>query len=304
MKFTSWGFAPLLFLLLSAPAFAEECGWNSDHSFWSCDGPTYAASAGGGAPTISDSLDNNPASLPTDETPFGLEGMYSNRAFPDAKGKFSASTVKGFEGVGFGIGSWSEGTFGAPDFPAHFFGTGQEANYKEYEANPPGNLGLRLGSSVKLPKKWMPKGTRLSFGLSLGQGRTRGDWAPQAGVLLKVHGLAVGFSQSYEKLSNLLPRVTVSDISVGIPYGPFYFGYSHFILSSSADRTTANVFALRFTKNRWTLFGNLKTQLDHRGEPDAWHRAGIQRRIGKRFGLGYEYGLYRYSHSLILQLFL
>ncbi|MGE3261590.1 MAG: hypothetical protein AB7K68_07425 [Bacteriovoracia bacterium] len=297
--------AYLLLFFFSPLAFgAEDCGWNADKSFWSCDGSFSSASVGGSSSRLGDSVESNPAALPTIPTPFGVEGMYTDRSFPAGKAKFSGSTIKAFEGIGFGIGSWSEGSFAAPDLPSHFLGSSSLEEYKQYEMNPPSSLGLRLGTSVAFPKKLFPKGIRLSVGVSGGKGRTHGDWSPQAGVLLRIFGIGLGYSESYERISTLLPKITVSTLAVGFPVGPFYLGYSRIAVSSSVARSFADVVGLRFTKAKWTLYGNMKFQRDHRGNPDTWHRFGIQRRLGTRFGVGYEYGLYRYSHSALLQLYL
>jgi hypothetical protein len=264
------------------------------------------AAAGGSAPLIGDTLEGNPAALPTIPTPFGIEGVFSHRSAPRGKPKFSLSTAKGFEGIGIGIGSWSDGTFGAPDFANHFLGSSALGEYQAYQRDPPSVLGLRLGSTVVLPQGPFPKGIRISVGGSLGFGRVSGQASPQAGVLMKFFFIGLGYSQSFERLSSSLPKATISNFSAGIPMGKFFVGYSNIIIKSSVNRTFANVYTAHWSNMRWTLFGSLKTQKDHRWQPDLWWRAGIQRRFGRkgRLGLGYEYGLYRYSHSAILQIFL
>lgn len=298
-------FALLLFLL-SPLAEAKDCGWNSDRSNYNCDDFMSGSAAGASAPLIGDTLEGNPAALPAVPTPFGIEGVFSHRSAPRGKPKFSVSTVKGFEGIGFGIGSWSDGTFGAPDFDNHFLGSSHSAQYEEYQRDPPSILGLRLGTTVVLPQGPFPKGIRLSVGGSLGFGRVSGQASPQVGVLMKFFFLGLGYSQSFERLSSSLPKAKISTFSAGIPMGKLYVGYSNVTVKSSANRTFAHVYSMRWSNMKWTLFGALKTQKDHRWQPDTWWRGGIQHRLGRkgRIGVGYEYGLYRYSHSAILQLFL
>jgi hypothetical protein len=75
------------------------------------------------------------------------------------------------------------------------------------------------------------------------------------------------------------------------------------VVKSSVNRTFANKYSLRIAHGPWITYGGFKAQKDHRGAPDEWVQAGIQRRLGRHLGIGYEYGRYRYSHSGILQLF-
>lgn len=295
-----------LFLFSPFAAQAKDCGWNADRSNYNCDDFMSGAAAGGSAPLLGDSLEGNPAALPTTRTPFGIEGILSHRSAPRGKPKLSVSTVKGFEGIGFGIGSWSDGTFSAPDFDNHFLGSGSMYEYQEYQRDPPSVLGLRLGTTVVLPQGPFPRGVRVSVGGSLGFGRVHGHASPQYGALVKFFFVGLGYSQSFERLSNSLPKIKISTFSAGIPMGKFYVGYSNIIVKSAVNRTFANVYSMRWSNMRWTLFGSVKLQKDHRWQPAAWWRAGIQHRLGKkgRLGVGYEYGLYRYSHSAVLQIFL
>lgn len=296
--------ALLIALFASHPARADDSDcWNSDHSIYNCDEGGGGA-VGASAPLIGDTLESNPAALPTSPTPFGLETMWSDRSAPAGKKKFSVSTIKGFEGIGFGIGAWSDGTFSAPDFPAHFLSSSALAEYKEYERNPPSVIGIRLGTTVVLPKFLFPKFMRVSVGGSAGLGRVTGEVAPQVGALASIYGLGVGYSESFERLSKALPKTRISNFAVGFPLGPLYLGYTYAVIRSSVNRTFANLYGIRFTSGGWTLHGGWKSQKDHRGAMDAWSSAGLRRQLGKRFGLGYEYGYYRYSHSAVLQIFL
>jgi hypothetical protein len=285
-------------------AGAETCGWNPDHTFWSCGSGYGGGSAGGSSPSINNAVESNPADLPVGPTPFGLEGDFYNRSSPAGKPKFSFSTVKGFEGIGFGIGSWTEGTFGAPDLATHFLSSAVWQPYQQYEANPPSVTGIRLGTGVRLLPKLLPTGIRLAVGGSLGLGRVSGDVSPQAGAIVSLLGLGLGYSQSFERISRSLPAITVSTYSVGLNISFLYLGYYYIVLHSIVNETYANVAAIRLTSSRWTLFSNAKFQKDHRGTPNTWTYSGVLRKFGNRIGIGYEYGFYRYSHTAILQIYL
>ena len=292
-------------LALAAPVralAAGDCGWNEDKSFWSCGGSSGAVS-GNSSPGVGDAVEGNPAALPAHPMPLGLEGTFSNRGSATNKAKVSVSTVKGFDGIGFGIGSWSERTFGAPDFDTHFQSSSYLKEFSDYQRDPPSTLGLRLGSSVRFPRALLPKGLYISAGGSLGLGRVSGHWSPQVGLLARLGVVGMGYSKSYEKIYATLPQIAISVLGAGMQLGVLYLGYSHIELSSAAGSSRANLYGLRFDLQQWTLYGNIKAQQDHRGAPDNWVRAGLQRRF-RRLGLGYDYGLYRHSHSAVLQFYL
>jgi hypothetical protein len=221
---------------------------------------------------IGATLDSNPANLPTIPTPFG-------------------------------VGSWSKGTFSAPDFAPHFLGV-QPDKYRAYEAKERFIPGFRLGTTVVLPKLFFPKFFRVSVGGSVGFGQVSGEVATQVGLVMRLGPLGAGYSENYERIARDLPRNRISVLSAGIFFGQVYASYSYSVIRSSLNRTFANTGGLRVPLGRWVAHGGWKFQKDHRGQKDDWHRAGLQRKLGKRFALGYEYGYYRYSHSLALQLFL
>ncbi len=294
-------------LLLAFPFFASADGpdcWNSDRSFYDCGDKGGGGPSGTSTPVISDAVGSNPAAIPLNLTPFGLEAILSDRGGRNGKKKVDVSTVKGFDGIGIGVGSWIENSFSAPDFPAHFLGSSALEAYGNYRNNPPSVLGIRLGSSLLLPRGLMPKGVRVSIGGSLGMGRVSGQWAPQVGALMRILGFSLGYSESFERLSASLPETRITHLSVGFPLAIFYFGYTNATMRSPVNRTFAHLFLLRMTLGQWIAHGGIKVQKDHRGALDEWHRAGLLRRLGKTIGLGYEYGLYRYAHSIVLQIYL
>lgn len=294
----------LLFGLFLSPHFAWadlDC-WNSDRTFYNC-ATESGGSAGVSAPLLGETFSSNPANLPVRTTPFGLEAILSDRSTLGHKLKVNVSTVKGFDGLGFGLGTWTKGTFSAPDFPAHFLNESNEA-YWAYEKSRKTNLGIRLGGTIGLRKKLLPKFMKMTFGASVGLGQTSGEYSPQFGSVLTIFGLGFGYSINFDRLSKDLPPMNISVYSVGFLLRTIYFGYSHSTIHSSVNDTSSNALIMRVPLRKWTLYGGWKFQKDHRGVDDNWHRGGIQRRIGKRLGLGYEYGYYRHSHSALMQVYL
>jgi len=294
----------IAFALFAGLAQAAPSCWNANKTVYNCDSNGGGGSLGASAPLIGNTLGSNPAALPTAPSPFGLEGVYSDRANPNGRPKLSVSTIKGFEGIGFGIGSWSEGTFIAPDFPQHFLSSAAYREFLAYQSNPPSVLGLRLGTTILLPQGPFPNGIRFSLGASGGLGRVRGNWSPQVGVLARIFGLGLGYAENYERLSRQLPSTRISTFAAGFHLGPLYFGYTYNTIRSSVNRTFANSYSMRLNLGKLIFHGAVKTQKDHRGAPDSWENAGLLWRMGTRIGAGYEYGLYRHSHSGVLHLYL
>lgn len=296
----------LAFGLLFSSLFLEEARaasscWNSDRTFYNCSEHSGGA-VGVSAPLLGDSLDSNPANLPSEPTPFGLEVTASDRSSPVGKAKVSFATVKGFDGIGFGIGALSKGTFGSPDFAPHFLGKA-ETEYRASELNEKPLAGIRLGTTVVLPQLFFPDFIRLSVGGSVGLGQVSGDISPQAGAVMRISGLAFGYSENLERLSKSLPRNRISIYSGGIFVRRVYAGYSYSIMRSALNRTFTNSVGVRIPIKKWVVHGGWKFQKDHRGARDNWHRAGLLRRLSKKLSVGYDYGYFRHSHSVSMQFF-
>lgn len=295
-------FVLTLAFAIAQPAHADDSCWNAGRTQYNC-AKGSSGSLGVSAPLLGDTLDSNPANLPTVPVPFGLEFLLHDRTSPLGKPGIGFATVKGFDGLGFGVGSWSKGTFAAPDFAPHFLGP-EPDKYRAYELRERFIPGIRVGTTVVLPKLFFPKFFRVSVGGSLGFGQVSGEAATQVGAVMRLGPLGAGYSENFERIARDLPRNRISVFSAGIFLGQVYASYSHALMRSPLNRTFTHTVGLRLPFKRWVAHGGWKWQRDHRGEKDNWHRAGLQRKLGKRFALGYEYGYYRYSHSLGLQVFL
>ncbi len=288
------------FLFFAISAQAEDC-WNSDRTFYDCSSNSGGA-AGVSTPILGDTLESNSANLPSQPTPFGIEALLHDRSTPRGKPKVGFALVKGFDGLGFGLGAWSKGTFAAPDFPQHFLGPA-EARYRAFELKEKNIPGIRLGTAIVLPKFFLPRFMRLSIGGSMGLGQVSGHYSPQLGAVMRIYNLGIGYSENRDQLATDLPRTRISVFSAGLFIRRIYLGYSYSVIRSSLNRTFSNFVGMKIFSAKWTIHGGWKFQKDHRGAPDDWYRAGLQRKIGKRFSLGYEYGYYRYSHSASMQFF-
>lgn len=291
-----------LLLFLPSLARAETNCWNSDRTFYDCTANSGAA-VGVSAPVVGGTLESNPANLPSEPTPFGFEVRGSDRSSPKGEAKIGLALVKGFDGLGFGVGSWSKGAFTAPDFAQHFLGP-MPQQFREYEAKEKFIPGIRLGTTFVLPKVFFPKFIRFSLGGSLGFGQVSGHVSPQMGAVMRIYGFGFGYSVSSDRLASNMPKTQISVFSAGLFVKRAYAGYSNSIMKSAANRTFSNSVSLRVPYGKWLFYGGWKFQKDHRGAPDDWYEGGLQRQLGKRATIGYEYGYYRYSHSVYLQMFL
>ncbi|RZA07363.1 MAG: hypothetical protein EOP11_07905 [Proteobacteria bacterium] len=299
--------AKILIFLILAPLGAQAAAldtncWNSDHTFYDCS--TNRGAVGVSAPIVGETLESNPANLPTEPSPLGLEIIGSDRSPPKGKARLGFATVKGFDGLGFGVGAWQKNTFSAPDFAEHYLPTSGAEAYTAFEEKDRLALALRLGATVVLPKNWFPKVMRVSVGASAGLGQVSGDYSPQVGLVMRVFGLGLGYSENFERLSRDLPRARISVASAGFFIRRIYLGYSYSWVRSTLNSTSAQALSLRIPFGAWVAYGGVKFQRGINGDPDQWHRAGLLRKLNKHVNLGYEYGYYRLSHSVVLQLFL
>ena len=294
-----------LCLFTLGAAAAEEGGGGSCNDE---NNPSMECSKGGdwgvNVPLLGDTLDANPAMLPTEHTPFGLEAMGSHRGPPHGKPKFGLSTVQGFDGLGFGLGTWRPGNYGSPDAGIHFRDTSANPAYSSYEQADKGGIGLRLGTTFVVPSIIFPSFIRYSVGGSVGLGAVKGDMAPQVGVLVRIFHLGIGYSENFTKLANDLPRLRVSVGSVGLYFRRTYLSYSYTRVQSSLNRTHSKAVGILFPCDDWAIYGGWKWQDDRQGGRDDWFRGGLLWSLAPRVRLGYDYGYYRFAHSAILQIFL
>lgn len=290
----------LQLILIHNPARAETC-WNDDFTFYNCDAQRSSAPASN-APMGADRILSNPAGLPVGPSPFGVEAIVNDRSVLKKEPKFVFSTVKGFDGIGFGVGSYTQGTFSAPNFRDHFLPTRYEQEFREYEEKDKSPFGLRLGTAVRIPTG--SKNIHLRLGGSLGLGNVATSPSKQLGLVLRASIFALGYSRSFEKLSEKLPNTSVDEFNLGIAVGPFFAGASTQFIHSSAFKNTSRTISLRWTAQRWTFYGAVKHFQDYQYLGSTWHSAMVQRRFGKRLGLSYYYGVYPRSHGLGMQIYL
>jgi hypothetical protein len=295
----------LLSLIISISGWAalEDC-WNSSKTFYDCG--QYGRGGGRSAQaTGSDSFISNAAFLPTGKTPFGIEGVFSDRSFFSDRSRLQFSTIKGFNGIGFGLGNWTKGSFFAPNFHDHFYDTDFQSDYIAAEGANSANLGLRLGMAIRLPTaRILPKRINFSVGGSVGQTEVKGSYSKQIGAVAQLYFLGLGYSQSFERISISLPRPRVDLLSVGIFLRNIYLGHSQQTVKSLAGKTRVKYYLLSYEHPKWALLLGVKNYIDHRGIEQNWPLAKLNRKIGQRFGVSYIYGLFPFSHSVGLQLFL
>lgn len=287
---------PLLFVF-SGVSQAQDC-WNLERSFYDC-----SANSGSGASYANngDALNSNAAGLPVQPSPIGLEGIWSNRA-TSGKAKLEVSTIKGFEGIGFGVGSWSEGSFSSPNFRDHYLSTVWNQHYRDYETAKNNGWGTRLGAALKLPFRFLPKKIALSVGGSLGIGNVQYSSSRQIGIVVRLYFLGLGFSRSFERLTVAIPRPTIDQFSSGLYLGPIFLGYSNQTIKSVLGKTYSNTYTLHWQISETSLYLARKTYKDYRELPQTWDTFKISSWVSKHLSLGYQYGLYQNSHSASLQL--
>lgn len=286
----------LFFLFFTLSAHAQDC-WNLERSFYDC-----SSNPGSGASHANngDALNTNAAGLPVQPSPIGLEGIWSNRT-STGDAKLDVSTIKGFEGIGFGVGSWSEGSFPSPNFRDHYLGTTWRQQFVDYETAKNNGWGTRIGAAVKLPFRFLPKKIAVSVGGSIGVGNVEYSSSRQIGMIVRLYFLGIGYSRSFERLTVAIPRPTIDQFSSGLYLGPIFLGYSNQTIKSVLGKTYSSTYTFHWQISETSIYLARKNFKDYRELPQIWDTIKLSTWVSKHIGIGYQYGLYPDSHSASVQ---
>jgi len=290
-------------ILFSTQAFAASCDWNADKSFYTCDGYGVQESVGRTVATMGEVININPAALPTVPTPVGMEFDLHSRDQGPEKSRSQLSLIKGFNGLGVELGSWTTGTMSSMETGAIFDGSPYAGQYQSYLNQVSVKQGYRLGSAFRFPLGLIGKGYHLQVGGSIGEGPRSSIPSVGYGVTGAILGLNLGYSYLKENLSGLLPQIVSNTFSVGLQEGPLYVGYSATAFSITTPLPSSSMFSVRWANDSWSLFASYKKYGDYYQNSHTWTSASAHLNFGKHLALGYVYGLYPGSHSASSQFY-
>jgi hypothetical protein len=301
---SAWLYVAFLAIFYFSPreTRAATCDWNIDGSFFSCDNYGMRQSTGRSLPRALDVIRINPASIPSLPTPIGVEGTYANST-ELGKNKFQASLVKGFKGIGLGLGTWDVGSFSGADLGEQFANTIYQTDYEKYQHDASAIKGFRVGASLMAPLNPLEKIFHLQMGASVGKATGSSVLSPSYGIVADARWISFGYTLANETLSGTLPRVKTQAWSAGLQIQQLYFGVTGSFFRTAAGGFRNTVYNVRWARGALGLYGAVKKFRDRDGKPFSQNMASFDLKLNRNLLFGYAYGLYHYSHSATLAFF-
>lgn len=297
----------LLSFTLPNLSFAE-CSWNFNHTFYGCDTFGLSEGVGRSVPLVSNIIDFNPGSLPSLPTPVGLEATYSSKPNPLTGSRLETSIIKGFNGIGFGLGTWNPGTFSSADLQDFLLASAQNSTTQ-------GNLlqaqsyaaavtslhqGFQFGTAVDLPTGPAHDLVRVSLGASFGELGGANSLSSNYGLSAEMSVFDFGYSTQQVRVQTL-PAIDSHVLTGGAHLFGLYFAYSKTTWNTGVLPANT-LYSIRYGSTEWTAFGAVKNYTDAAGFAHSWTSVSLQRNLGA-ITIGYLYGLYLHSQSIDLQYF-
>jgi hypothetical protein len=293
----------LLLALLPSLAFGErKCKWNDEGTFYGgsdCDGGGTRNSIGHSVVSAGEVVQLNPAALPTLPTPIGAELNINSRAEGPNQSRTSLSLLKGFDRLGFGLGTWTTDTMSGPELSSLFAGPNAQ-NYQAYQALPENGPGLRAGLALALIRY---KRLALRVGGGIGQNSKNGPGASSAGIAVDLLHLNFGASFAHESFPNL-PKIRSEYFSAGLLFGPLFIGNNLGVHDADTAHSVTNTISARWSDDTTNFFFSYKSYTSSSADSGSWISSSAHFNVNQHLSVGYIYGLYLKSHSLSIQAYL
>jgi hypothetical protein len=256
---------------------------------------------GGAYSTFADAFSLNPASLPTVSLPLGAEMVASA---PTGVGigipRITFNTIKGFSGVGAGIGTDSNNSIFS-----------NRANYRNSSSSSfipaPALPSISFASAFSLEKLFTSGGSVRSWIPKLGTvfryNRDLSNWSPGLGLATNLGPFSLGLSAIFEQAANFYPKTTVLTQSIGIHILKFQADYTLISnIQAYGSSSTVSLFALSGNLGGFTLNGAARLDADYtNGGTSATYHAGLQYVFSTHFALAYLYNYIPGFQSITVQ---
>lgn len=293
--------------LLCLQAYAKDmCHFlrttRGDYLDTPCTRGSQETTVAGSFPSFADSVNLNPASIPTMRTPVGVEVIASNANVAVAGAKYNVALIKGFRKMGAAISTDSDTTF----FNHGLYqasGTSSSSSSSADAVMPSLNLGAALAGllSTKQESSFLP-----SYGVVARYNRVRQKWGHGLGASFNSKYLTIGGSAVSEKNSDS-SITTFGAYSAGLKVHAFQADYTYltygkgssFLTNAPTHIVSA---AIRF-RGFWLEYA-FKQYVDASGTTATKMLIGSQVQLGKFLALGYLYNYIPGAHSLGAQIFL
>lgn len=192
--------------------------------------------SGGSYPSFSDTFNVNPASIPTTETPLGVEGIVTTGG-DRSKATTNFTLIKGFDRAGFGIANNSDKTLYTYNILQGLEGTPYQSAVNGYQAANSAMSSLNFGSAIApLPSKLIPFLSSPTVGANLRYNQLTQKWDLQYGTSINAEYFTVGVSYRNSigsgSAGNYIATMSTTALTAGTKLGPLDLEYTLLFLKT------------------------------------------------------------------------
>lgn len=262
-------------------------------------GSSSSTKPAGAGSTFSESFKLNPASLPTESSPFGLEVISTFLRNGAAPGFPTLAIIKGFHRIGTGISTASANTFYSNPIKQRLTGPSNLETLDEGETKLGHLTNLNLGTSFLIADpSWGPS---LNLGLSARYNQLTGSWGGGPAVLFSTSHFSWGAGISREQVSNVLPRTTFFSWMVSARVSILELECDVLNQSTQAELSPVQILSANLTVRNFMLTAAIR-QLNYlkEGNVTQTHFA-IQVLLGNHLSVAYLYNFIPGGNSLGVQ---
>jgi hypothetical protein len=269
-----------------------------------CQGGQSRSRAGASYSSFSDAFNLNSASIPTEESPYGLETIGSFSRKDDSDRYYSFALVKGFHKIGTAVSTASNMSFYGNDIKQRLYGSTSNADLSSSETAQGHITNLNLGTSIALNSTGSGEGGAPAIGLSVRYNKITNTLGWGAGITASADPFVFGLGVSREKVSNLLPEILFYSAVVGLKIPYIEFEYTYLKNEGGGELDPIHIFTATGVLGPFLISGAMR-KLNYRqlGDVTQFHW-GAQLQLSSNIAVGYLYNYLPGANSLALQLFL
>ncbi len=266
-----------------------------------CSGGAGAGKPAGSTSTFTESFKLNAASLPTENSPYGVEGLTTFLNSGVSAGFPTLGIVKGFHRFGAGVSTAGANTFYSNHLTQRLTGPSKIQNFDETETKKGKFSSLNMGSSFQL---WaISSEASLQLGASLRYNQITNTLGGGPAIMLLSDFVTVGFGVSREQVSNTISRADFYSFLVGKRFGSLELEYNFLDADILPNLSAVHVVTANLSVNHLILiFAVRRLNYIEEGYVTQPHFA-VQWLLMKHFSLGYLYNYIPGGSSIGAQMF-
>ena len=255
----------------------------------------------GASSTFTESFNLNPATLPTEESPYGVEVISTYLHSGAPPGFPTLGVVKGFHRFGAAISTAGGNTFYSNHLVQRLSGPSDLQTLTEKETQKGKFSDLNLGTSFGLLQ--IESGLTLQLGLSARYNQMTNTWGGGPALMLVTRFVTLGAGVSREQVSNFIPRTSFYSLMVSKRFGFLELEYDRLSVDDQPLLSPIEIFTMSagFRNIIFTLAGRRLNYVTE-GNVTQLHFA-IQCLVTHSFSLGYLYNYIPGGNSLGAQVY-